>query len=270
MIYWNLNPIEHIFGGVGNIEKKNFKRFKVKIDPNKPLPKPKPSSILKVLEKSQSSEYDIAKTEWQPLDIIDETSEGFTNICGLCSNPHLKANFIIMNPHTEARLHVGSTCIIRFGLISGNVDISSGAAIINTFIDEKSLLDEIRGLTRSVMVIRPEYELLNRFLKVTKQYLNIRGIKEPTINQLGEMAYGERWGLVSKEKFEPNWLHNIYYHPYTIDAVKTKKVSKLPQYKEGTTWGHKKRKGAFITDTFGRSESYNVEKHVVDKIDKSS
>jgi len=224
--------------------------------------------MQKVIDFSQSDEYSIAKTEWQFIDLIGEDSEAFTNICGLCGNPHLKANFIIGNPYTGKTLHVGSTCIVTFGLIEGNVDISSGVTIVNNFITEKVLLDEIRGLTKSVMVRTPEYSLLNSFLKAINKYFEIKGVKNPTIDQIGEAAYGQRWNEYRNNSYEPNWLHNVYYHPYTIETVKTKKVSKLPVFKEGETWGHKRRKGAFITDSFGRSESYNVEKHVVDKLSR--
>lgn len=240
-------------------------KFKVKLDARKELSKPKPISINIVLDNSRARIFDDAKLEWQLENAIDETSEGFTNVCGLCNNPHLKCNFVIRNPHTNSVLHVGSTCIIRFGLIEGNVDFESGAAIINNFVDEKFYLDAIRGMTNSLMVLRPDYVLLNEFLKMMRKYLDIKGIKNPTRNQLGEIAFGDRWLEVAKDNFKPHWLMTIWEKPYTIDAIKTKKATKLPVYKEGSTWGHKKRKGAFISDSFGRSEEYNVQKYVNDK-----
>lgn len=250
------------------IKQSQRKRPRLRVEDHKNLSDPKPSSKRKVIELSQSIEYDIAKTEWVLQNVITTDSDDYSNICDLCGNASLKYNFILNNPFTGHTISIGSTCIIRFGLVAGNIDVDSGVAILNNFLDEKYLLDQIRGLTRTVMTFRPEYELLGSFIKFSKQYMDLKGIKEPTIEQLGQMAFGELWDEKSKSVFEPNRLYAIWYTPSIIEPVKTQKLRKERQIKEGTTWGHKRRKGAFITDTFGRSEDYNVERSVTDKLSK--
>lgn len=240
----------------------------MRIDLKKALTDPRPNQIERVVYLSQSNDFDEAKKEWELANAIDETAEGFTNVCGLCNNPHLRHNFIIHNPLTSQILHVGSTCIIRFGLIQGNVDYESGKAILNNFMKEKSLLDEIRGLSGAVMVAAPDYILLNNFVKALRSYFEGKGISSPTKEQLGEAAFGNRRDEYFSNPNNTLWLMRIWESPDSIPVIKTQTVAKLPVFKEGTTWKGKQRRGAFISDTFGRSSEYNVERHVEKKNSK--
>ncbi|RXZ77951.1 hypothetical protein EBB07_28235 [Paenibacillaceae bacterium] len=227
------------------------------------LKSPNSSVVNRLVINCKSSTFDEAKREWQLEDIVDKTSDRFKNKCCLCHNCSLKYNFIIFNPNTEKFMHVGSTCIIRFGLIDGNIDFESGAAIINNFIDEKYYTTEIRASVSSVMFMRPEGGALKNFHELLKSYFEMKGINNPTQTQLLQLCYGERWTEVLKDPFKPHWIMNIWKNPGSIETVKTKKVHKDPVFKEGTTLGHKTRKSQVYAHSAGRSDIYNVQKHVV-------
>ncbi|MFD0587607.1 hypothetical protein ACFQZE_06305 [Paenibacillus sp. GCM10027627] len=248
------------------MQSRTKQKSRIKIDIKKQLSDPKQYQIDKVLSHSLSQKYDDAKSEWELINALDETSEDFTNVCGLCNNPHLVCNFVIHNPHTNVTLHVGSTCIIRFGLIKGNVDVESGKAILKNFVREKQLLDEIRGLVKLVMIPMPEFTDLNEFLKAMKTYFVLTGTRDPNVDQLGEIVFGSRKEEMFSNSNNVRWLLKLWESPDSIPVTRPQgKVKKDPVYKEGSTWGHKKRRGAFISDSFGRSREFNVQKFVEDK-----
>jgi len=238
-------------------------KFIVKIDPNKKLPKPKPMSVAIITDKSRSSNFDEAKAEWVIESAVDETANDFTNVCDLCHNPHLKCNFIIRNLHTGERLRVGSSCIIRFGLVKGNVDLESGVRIINNFVDEQHYTYEARIRLGEVMVLMPEAKELKNFYEALKKVVELKGIKEPTLDQLGEICYGDKWEEVKKRPFEPYRLYDIWHKPGTIQTRKSK-VSRVSSPKEGSTWTRRSKSKVVYNPLSGRSNIYNTEKFVTD------
>ncbi len=211
-----------------------------------------------IIRNSMSKIYDEAKAEWELKAIVSEESEGFSNVCQLCGNPHLKINFIISNPLTGHDLIVGSRCIVRFGIIKGNVDAESGSLIINNFIKEQESIFHVRTLVKGMMVLRPDAKDYKLFYEALKHSLDHRNIKDPTIETLGEICYGEKWKSKCNDIYIRERLKLLWYRPLLIETVKTK-ASKLPVYKEGTTWGHKSRKSQVYNNMAGRSESFKTD-----------
>ncbi|MGV2887237.1 hypothetical protein [Paenibacillus taichungensis] len=216
------------------------------IDPNLVLSEPKAMTIKAVVGKSLSNIYDEAKVEWELKSVLSEDSVGFSNICELCGNPHLKTNFKIYNPLTDQTLNVGSRCIIRFGLLKGNIDVETGSLIINGFMDLQHFTLQVRALTKSVMILSPEAKDYQMFYEGLKKVLDLRNIKEPTIDDLGRICFTDsKWAQYSEDKIVRSRLHMLWYRPLLINTVKTK-VKKDKQYKEGSTFGHKQRTTVYM------------------------
>jgi hypothetical protein len=220
---------------------------------------PKPFTILVINENSLSKEYDKARFEWNLNDYKNETSEGFSNICQLCGNPHLKHNFIIHNPNTDKQLSVGSTCIIRFGVVKGNIDVESGTQIVENFMKEREHYFNVRSLVKGMMVRQPDAKDFQMFYKSLKKILDSKNLKEPTIDELGEICYGERWVEFKEEELIRERLKLIWYRPMIINDMTVKtKVKKDREIKEGSTFGHKSRTSVYMPAA-GRSNLYKTD-----------
>ncbi|MNH66504.1 hypothetical protein D3C73_185350 [compost metagenome] len=230
----------------------------MRVDPSIALCDPKPMTISVVVGNSFAENYDEARFEWEPKTIIAEGDEGFSNVCELCGNPHLKVNFIIHNPMTGIDLSVGSTCIVRFGIIKGNIDIESGNAIVNNFIKDQESVFLIRSLIKGMMVLRPDAKDFQLFYESLKRTLENRSITNPTIDQLGEVCYGDHWKSKKEDLFIRERLNMMWYRPLRIDTIKTNKVIKDPKFKEGSTW-HKKRTSVYMPGA-ARSDSFKPDR----------
>ena len=229
---------------ISSFSRRRFRRLT--IEPNLVLSEPKAMTINAVVGKSLSNIYDEAKVEWELKAILSEDSEGFSNICELCGNPHLKTNFIIYNPLTDKTLNVGSRCIIRFGLLKGNVDVETGSLIINGFMDLQHYTLQVRALTKSVMVLTPEAKDYRMFYEGLRKVLDLRNIKNPTIEELGSICFTEsKWAQYIEDKTVRSRLHMLWYKPLLINTVKTK-IKKDKAYKEGSTFGHKSRTTVYM------------------------
>ncbi|WP_256761420.1 hypothetical protein [Cohnella sp. WQ 127256] len=243
-------------------KQKKIRTRKIRIDSNIILSEPSPFVTRSVLTNSLSQVFDEARQEWSLSDVIDSTSEGFSDNCELCNTPHLSANFVIHNPLTERSLRVGSRCIIRFGVVKGSVDAASGSLILNNFISERNNLIELRTLLSSVMIFRPHAQDLHDFHNALKKVLDIKGIKEPALEQLGEICYEDRWSEVKNDRLIPHRLMPLWKNPGSIDAIRSKRIPKDEVFVEGKTLGYKKRKSSAYGVGAGRSNIYKVERHV--------
>lgn len=235
------------------------RRFRsVRVDRNIALCNPKSMTIAAITGNSLSKDYDEARFEWELKSIIAEGDEGFSNICELCGNPHLKVNFIIHNPLTGNDLSVGSTCIVRFGIVKGNIDIESGNAIVNNFIKDQESVFLVRSLIKGMMVLRPDAKDFQLFYESLKRTLENRNVSNPTIDQLGEICYGDHWNEKNEDVFVRERLDMLWYRPLRIDTVKSTKTVKNPVFKEGSTW-HKKRTSVYMPGA-ARSDSFKPDK----------
>lgn len=240
------------------MQKKNYKAKRIiKVDANRVLCQPKQLTIKVIVESSLSDDFDVARFEFELKDYKGESDPGFSNVCQLCGNPHLKTNFIIFNPNTGIYLSVGSTCIIRFGVVKGNVDVESGEQIVNNFVREREYYFHVRSLVKGMMVLTPDAKEFQIFYESLKKILELKSIKTPTVEQLGDICYGERWGKLKEDKFICARLHMLWYKPAQISTVKSK-IKQDKRIKEGSTFGYKSRSTVYIPAA-GRSKSYKTD-----------
>ncbi|MNW52679.1 hypothetical protein D3C74_302060 [compost metagenome] len=231
---------------------------KVRINPNLVLCKPKPMTIDVIIRNSVSDSYDEAKAEWELKAVISEDSEDFSNVCVLCGNTELKTDFIIHNPSTQADLIVGSQCIIRFGVVKGNIDVESGQQILNNFVKLQKYTTQVRTLITSVMVEHPQAKDYKDFYENLKKVLEYKNLTEPSIDELGEICFGDKWDYHKQYLYKQERLRRLWYEPSSIKPIRLKS-KKDRVFKEGSTWGGKKRTTAYIPGA-ARSKSFSPDK----------
>lgn len=73
----------------------------------------------RLLACSTSNVYEEARREWRLGDIYEEGSDSFIDRCELCNQPNLRRCYEVLNPETDGRFLVGSTCIRRFLILRG-------------------------------------------------------------------------------------------------------------------------------------------------------
>ncbi|MEJ3719088.1 hypothetical protein WGM54_13785 [Paenibacillus polymyxa] len=240
----------------------NRNRIVIKYDPKMENSTPSPLIVRNMLEECSVNNFDEAKKEFDIIDVIDATSDNFSNRCQLCHTPNLKHNFVLHNRITGRTLHVGSRCIIRFNVLKGAVDVSSGIALLQNKADEHTLKHEIRSMVGLIIFPpMPEATDYNKFLKKLHKYFEVRGIGNPTIEQLALLILGDEWANKSEELLMK--IKNMWYDPGKIETLKTKKVAPLNNPKEGMTWS-KKRTLRTENVSAGRSRAYNTEQYVAD------
>lgn len=216
-----------------------------------------------MLERCSASDFEEAKKEWEIEGIADSSSDDFSDKCQLCHTSHLEYNFVLHNRITGCKLSVGSTCIIRFNVIKGVVDVQSGVTILQNVADEQHWKNEIQTLVSSVTLpLTPDATVFNKFQKCLRKYFSVRGINNPTDEQLGQLMFGSNWS--NKEERILYRMRDLWYKPGFIQTVKTKKLPSLSNPKEGQTWAKKRSLRTDILSA-GRSSEFNVERHVVDK-----
>lgn len=96
-----------------------------------------------------------------------------------------------------------------------------------------------------MMVLRPDAKDFQKFYESLKSTLENRNISNPTVDQLGEICYGDLWSEKKDDVFIRERLDMIWYRPLRIDTVKSNKPIKNPVFKEGSTW-HKKRTTVYM------------------------
>jgi hypothetical protein len=223
------------------------------------LKEPKQMAIRAIVDNSVGDEYDNARFEWELEAVLADDSEGFNNVCDLCGNPSLKNDFVIYNPSTSKRLNVGSSCIVRFGVVKGNVDVESGQLLINNFLESQNLSFQVRSLVKGMMVRQPDAKDFQMFYKSLKKILDSKNLTKPTIEELGDICYGERWGEFQEDEFIRERLRLIWYRPMIINDMTVKtKVKKDREIKEGSTFGHKSRTSVYMPAA-GRSNLYKTD-----------
>lgn len=230
----------------------------IRIDPNVKMCEPSKMTIEVVTENSRSDKFDEAKIEWELKSVVYEDTDGFNNLCDLCGNTSLKYNFIINNPYTNKELCVGSHCIIRFGLIKGNVDAESGMAMINNFMKNQKHYNIVRGLIKSMMAECVDAREYKTFLDSLGYLLKYMNKPEPTLNELGEICYGDRWEYQKQFLFKCDKLRRLWYEPTSISIVRAKGVKFKQITEKDTYWG--KKRGSVYMPGAARSEAFKTDK----------
>lgn len=227
------------------------KRYRIVINEAE-LKAPREFIKKSLLRKSSAKNFEEAKQEWIIEKAIDDTSDDFSSRCELCNHNGLVYNFIIYNPITNQYLRVGSSCIVRFGVGKGIVDLESGKTLLQNIIDDQYYVNKIRALVPSVMVLTPNAKDVKEFYESLKSLLSLRGIKKPTIEQLKEIAWGERAANITNLMLIGR-LQMLWEKPGQIETVK-EKIRKEKTYQEHTTFGYKRR--TRVSTTLGYSSVY--------------
>lgn len=222
-------------------------------------------AISNLLKASRSEVFEEAKEEWIVESVIDESSDEFSGCCHLCNTSNLKYNFVLYNSFTDERIQIGTTCIIRFGVGKGIYDIQSGLTVLQGIVDEQYLTNELQTSINSVMILNPDARELYNFTKNLRKLMELKGVKNPTQDQLGEIFYGSSWRNVT-DIIIKNRVSILWEKPGIIETIKHKNVKYQSNPKEGTTFGYKHRKK--LTTHFGSSEIYHVEDYVTKKLDR--
>jgi hypothetical protein len=238
------------------------KRITIKYDPKAAEATPARKRIISVLL-SSSSEFDEAKKEFVVESLIDETDDSFSGCCQLCGTTGLKYNFVLHNPITGKRLQVGTTCIIRFGVGQGVYDFDTGITLLQNIADERYLINEIQTAVTSVMAFVPDAVVLARFVKNLRKYMEVRGIKNPSEEQLKQVFFGGAWKDIN-DPIKLDRMRTIWDRPAYIPTTKPdRNVNHKANPKEGTTWYKKRR---HVLHHTGSSEIFKVEDYVTNKV----
>jgi len=227
------------------------RRHVIRLKANEEELKAPPKQVVRnLLSRSRSQNFHEAKREFLIQGVQDSTSEDFTPKCELCAQGGLKLNFILQHEETGELLRVGSTCILRFGIGKGVYDIQSGRQLLQNIIDEKQLLEELRGLYGTIIPQIPEAYDVKRYVDRMRKYFSIRGIQHPTTEQLIELIPPER----TIREYDFYRLRDLWEKPSTIETIRSKRKIRTPQTpKEGQTWYKKRRR---VQTTLAHSESY--------------
>lgn len=227
------------------------RRYVIRLNANEAeLKAPSKQVVRNLLSISKSQNFDEAKREFSIQGAQDSTSEDFTPKCELCNQGGLKLNFILHNDETGAILRVGTTCILRFGIGKGIYDSKSGIQLLQSIVDEKELLKELRGLFGTVIPLYPEEYDVKQYIDRMRKYFSIRGIQHPTREQLIELIPPER----TIREYDFYRLRDLWENPKAIDTIRSKRKIRTPQNpKEGETWYKKRRR---VQTTLAHSESY--------------
>jgi hypothetical protein len=230
------------------------KRIKIRFDAKVENSVPSETIQYNILSRSYAENLDDAKREWKIDSIIDETCEGFSDHCQLCNTPHLKHNFVLHNTKTGHTLAVGSTCIIRFKVIKGVVDVESGVTLLQNYADEYYLKNQIQTLANEMFVLRPDARVKFQFVKQLRNYMSAKAINNPSDEQLGELFFGPTWIQRVKDPYVLNRMRDLWYKPGYIETSKPQRIKRKSNPKEGSTFGHKRR--TRVETTLSRSKAY--------------
>ncbi|TVX85647.1 hypothetical protein FPZ44_24680 [Paenibacillus agilis] len=200
--------------------------------------------------KSVSHEFTDAKTEWNIDRCVDKDSEGFSSSCELCNMTGLKYNFVLSNPSTNEMLRVGTTCIVRFNIGKGVVDVDSGITLLQNKANEFVHLHNLQTMVNDVLLITPDPNTLRQFYELLKKIMDIKGIKHPTDQQLKEAFWGDKASSI-EDKYKLMRMRMIWDKPGAIDTHKVKKTKYEPVPKEHSTFGYKRR--SRVQTTLGTS-----------------
>lgn len=218
------------------------------------IPQPGPLMRVRLLERSKAEFYEEARFEWDLDNFIREGDSGFSPVCDLCNNPHLKQNWIIRNIHTNMTMNVGSTCIKRFLILHGTKTQAETEKRIQ--LKEAEIHDELtlRGLYNLVVKAKKPYSRdFTKFRKKLMHLLEIRGWLHYRTSKEGAKTLIEvLFKIEHPPEHEIERLYLLMKEPRLIPLTR-EKVKRERSIKEGETW----RKRSKVTGTtLSYSEDY--------------
>lgn len=223
--------------GTGN---RGFSRRKTFITSERP-PSEKEYPIIRsrLIEASQSKDYEEARREWDIVGVImsDDVDSNFIERCELCNHGPLVANFVIQNMKNKNRFSVGSTCIKRFLILQGASNQAESIEIFEYRASKIIAAKNLPDLFREILAPEPSFSVIDRFRKASAKYLGTdkfqqvpRDTWDAYINYLmGENKNPEDIRRVNLALNDPGKL------------IKRKKTRLTAPSEEIGHWGPKKR-----------------------------
>lgn len=227
------------------------KKINLLAQPAKKVPKNVRENLAKY---SLSKNYDEAKREWELINVITVTEQGFVESCELCNHKPLKANYIIKNIYTEKTLKVGSICILRFLLINGAQSITENYNIFfhmrETILARKALQNLLAKILE-----KPNIKDVRRFRNISKKILGTLNIKE-----ISPESWEKYLNVVFGEKIRPleaiNVVRTTLFNPRQFKFKIT-----IDTHEEEGHWAHRiKSKPKNILHGVGRATKTIMEK----------
>lgn len=196
----------------------------------------------RILEFSESRDFEEARREWEFTRIIEETEDAFVDHCEICNSPLQKRNFEIANQYSGKKYLVGSTCIRKFILLGGAETQEESSAIFDTQLKKQDAAKMLQALLPSILT-EPTPRELHRFSQTAKFILDAKDNKD---------VISTSWKnfirlLFGKNPPKNEIVQRISTSIFSPSHIKTRKVAMATGQKEGQ-WANitkvKKNKGS--------------------------
>lgn len=236
---------------------KKFQRKKkwLKLKPFNPDKKILPIVKRNILANSVSDDFEQARREWVPGDIIEENDERYVDHCMICNQPGLMTNYEIINAGTGSSLKVGSTCIGGFIIFQGMESQEESNAFFERNINKIIGYKELKALLPAVLDFRPEYKYVVEFIDASKFVLGTldRGRQVPGVwQEYIKMLLGN-----SPEEWKVERIKQILWDPKKVDIKKENKKLQDTNFQDGHWANLVKVKGSRVKTTLRKSKEDN-------------
>jgi hypothetical protein len=219
--------------------------FKQKGQVQSQLKENPPGPLIKknLLRNSLSSDFEFARQEWEYFACIPSDSDDFIQNCQLC-NSYLKTqNWVIENPNTTQRLHVGSECIKRFIILNGTESTSDTIRFLDNKQKEFKMEQEL--ITLFDIVINkplPFRRQANNFRRKLIKLLEIRGQKPLMNSQKGTSDILTSLLRIKQPTLtQLDKLYELLNYPKQFVSQPEDKTWRDFKFKEGETWRRSKK-----------------------------
>lgn len=159
----------------------------------------------RIVESSQSDNFEDARREWEYTGRrMDESDQGFTGVCELCGQPHVKEVFQIFNPLTGSEFWVGRQCVRHFVLRGAETPEESQRMFERRVRMDELMETKLKPAAWAVLAGKFDWDTLVELQKATCQYFECRSARG--IREIMEKDPG-RWrrfiaGIAGVEKYE--------------------------------------------------------------------
>lgn len=216
-------------------------------------PTPGPLVISNLLQRSIGNSFEKAKTEWQLVEHIPNTSNEFVGNCELCNHVNHKENWLIENINTKKKLKVGSDCIKRFITFSGMKSQLDSNIYFEIKQKEIKKEQEIALMYKEIILNPlPLARRCNKFRKLILDLLNEKGSTTSHEDIRDFITKILKKSLLKHQEVHKLWT--LLNEPSEFTMQRETKKYKEFVLKEGETWN---KKGKVTSITLSKSNIYN-------------
>lgn len=136
----------------------------------------RPRAWRRLVDSSLAADWEQARTEWEFTGrVVGEGEADFLDVCELCHQPNLRANYEIRNPHTDAAFLVGRECIRHYLILAGAETIEDSQRLFNQQERQARLLKAVlRPAAAAVLAGEPTWDQVYRLHTGAQTYLGCR------------------------------------------------------------------------------------------------